>query len=236
MSGKKKEDKGLLDGEEFDDDDTFPQHRTSYRDRAHFQSHSLARSTSPAPSLLKSRTSETGSIFREEVWPPPGFDDPIAKQSSQVDLSRIVDDVMGPGSGLAPASSASARGNVGSHERDITDASTASAQSQLSSSTMDSSSPLLASSSRAHPLSAISVYNDPFGPSSQASVYYPTQLPPGAYPPTAPGLGSSLIATSSTMSSSSEFDISTTEASPNFGLDTTEKVETTSSWNAKDKA
>lgn len=54
--------------------------------------------SSTSLNLMKSRTSETGSIFREEVWPPPGFVDPILKQNSQVDLSGIVNEVMGPSS------------------------------------------------------------------------------------------------------------------------------------------
>ncbi|KAF9526179.1 hypothetical protein CPB83DRAFT_494902 [Crepidotus variabilis] len=61
---------------------------------------SFRRPSSPTPSLLKSRVSDTGSIFREEVWPPPEaptFVDPIEANSSQVDLSGIVDEVMGPG-------------------------------------------------------------------------------------------------------------------------------------------
>ncbi|KAI0695773.1 hypothetical protein C8T65DRAFT_40439 [Cerioporus squamosus] len=55
-----------------------------------------------APHLLGMRA-ETGSIFREAVWPPPGqpsaLVDPLVKASSAVDLSRIVDDVMGPTGG-----------------------------------------------------------------------------------------------------------------------------------------
>ncbi|TBU61812.1 hypothetical protein BD310DRAFT_974791 [Dichomitus squalens] len=50
------------------------------------------------PHLLGMRA-ETGSIFREAVWPPPGqtsnFVDPL-KAASSVDLSKIIDDVMGP--------------------------------------------------------------------------------------------------------------------------------------------
>ncbi|KAF8835810.1 hypothetical protein BDN67DRAFT_388753 [Paxillus ammoniavirescens] len=46
-----------------------------------------------------SRGSETGSVFREDVWPPPSESsrlmDPLA-QSMSIDLRRIVDDVMGP--------------------------------------------------------------------------------------------------------------------------------------------
>ncbi len=62
-----------------------------------------------APHLLGMRA-ETGSIFREAVWPPPGqpsaLVDPLVKASSAVDLSRIVDDVMGPtAGGRAPPTS-----------------------------------------------------------------------------------------------------------------------------------
>lgn len=53
----------------------------------------------PAPMLLRPRGSETGSIFQEnDVWPPPRpgsqLQDPILA-SSEVDLSGIVDNVMG---------------------------------------------------------------------------------------------------------------------------------------------
>ncbi|CCM05433.1 uncharacterized protein FIBRA_07650 [Fibroporia radiculosa] len=50
----------------------------------------------PSPYLLGLRASESGSLFQEGVWPPPraGFIDPLA--STTDDLTRIVDDVMGP--------------------------------------------------------------------------------------------------------------------------------------------
>ena len=52
-----------------------------------------------SPHVLGLRASESGSIFREAVWPPPGeasrFVDPLLAGSSSVDLSRIVGDVMG---------------------------------------------------------------------------------------------------------------------------------------------
>jgi hypothetical protein len=95
-TGKKKEGRGLLDGEEFDDDErNLSNGMQSY--------HHSTPVFNPAGSttslnLMKSRTSETGSIFREEVWPPPGFIDPILKQNSDVGLSSIVDDIMGPSS------------------------------------------------------------------------------------------------------------------------------------------
>ncbi|KAL4253480.1 hypothetical protein ABKN59_002127 [Abortiporus biennis] len=58
-------------------------------------------SSRASPHLMGLRASESGSIFREGVWPPPGegsrFVDPLLSSSSQVNLGRIVDDVMGPG-------------------------------------------------------------------------------------------------------------------------------------------
>ncbi|KAI1794774.1 hypothetical protein LXA43DRAFT_86311, partial [Ganoderma leucocontextum] len=52
-----------------------------------------------SPPLLLGMRSESGSIFREAVWPPPGetsnLIDPL-RVATSVDLSRIVDDVMGP--------------------------------------------------------------------------------------------------------------------------------------------
>ncbi|KAI0712664.1 hypothetical protein C8Q76DRAFT_735474 [Earliella scabrosa] len=64
-----------------------------------------------APHLLGMR-SETGSIFRESVWPPPGqpsvLVDPIVNASNSVDLSRIIDDVMGPSTAGAAVGAAAA--------------------------------------------------------------------------------------------------------------------------------
>ena len=92
-TGKKREGRGLLDGEEFDDDDrNFSNSMQSY----HYPTNSLnPEGSTTSLNLMKSRTSETGSIFREEVWPPPGFIDPISNKNSQVDLSGIVNNVMG---------------------------------------------------------------------------------------------------------------------------------------------
>jgi hypothetical protein len=162
--------------------------------------HSLVRSTSPAPSLLKSRVAETGSIFREEVWPPPGFVDPISKNSSQVDLSKIVDDVMGP--------------SPRPHERDITNATTTSTFSGLSATSRSSSpSPFLANGTPRASSSSL-VYNDPFGASSSvASFYSSSSLPLGASPPVQPGLRSPSIHTSSTSSSSPVFPQSSSQLS-----------------------
>ena len=54
--------------------------------------------TTPSPPHLLGMRSESGSIFREAVWPPPSENstliDPL-RVASAVDLSRIVDDVMG---------------------------------------------------------------------------------------------------------------------------------------------
>ncbi|GJE99153.1 hypothetical protein PsYK624_154000 [Phanerochaete sordida] len=50
--------------------------------------------------LMGMRAASSGSIFHEAVWPPPSEDsrfvDPLVAGSSQVDLGRIVPDVMGP--------------------------------------------------------------------------------------------------------------------------------------------
>ncbi|KDR78021.1 hypothetical protein GALMADRAFT_138179 [Galerina marginata CBS 339.88] len=203
--GKKKEGKGLLDGEDFDDEDVVPMR--SYTDHP--------RVMSPAPSLLKSRTSETGSIFREEVWPPPGFIDPIAKHSSQVDLSRIVDDVMGPFASTSNSRQASDHDRQGSgstshqglpstsHDRDVTDASTFS-HSRFSTMSSHSTTPLISQPSQ--PTNSIPMtnpttnYTDPFqSPTTPPSAFYPYQsaLPPGALPPVIPGSASNTHPSSS---------------------------------------
>lgn len=75
-------------------------------------------SHSSSLSLFRPRASDTGSIFREEVWPPPTGDtrfvDPFmggVRRSRDVDLGSIVDDVMGPS---------------GAHRQDASNASTSS--------------------------------------------------------------------------------------------------------------
>ena len=100
----------LLAGEDLDDDIpsrsyqslTFPSGYDSPREVNSLSMRSL-HSLTPSlqsPRLLRSRGSGTGSIFHEGVWPPPGehsrLVDPLIQASSQVDLSTIVDDVMGP--------------------------------------------------------------------------------------------------------------------------------------------
>ena len=53
-----------------------------------------------SPYIMGRRAASSGSIFHEAVWPPPSeanrFVDPLVDGSSQVDLSRVVRDVMGP--------------------------------------------------------------------------------------------------------------------------------------------
>ncbi|KAF5329590.1 hypothetical protein D9619_009424 [Psilocybe cf. subviscida] len=197
--GAKREGRGLLEDEGFDDDNGHPPMRGAYGTYSSLgavsaTAGSVARAGSPVPSHIKSRTSETGSIFREEVWPPPGFVDPISKQSSQVDLSRIVDEVMGPGTTVLPSASSTSL-NSGGHSRGPTDATTTSGHtSSYSHGSVNSKMGLLPPSTTS--------FSDPFASSSnQGSVYYPSshphvgaisapgQLPPGALPPTVPGLG-----------------------------------------------
>ncbi|EIN14746.1 hypothetical protein PUNSTDRAFT_140964 [Punctularia strigosozonata HHB-11173 SS5] len=52
------------------------------------------------PRLFRPRASESGSIFRESVWPPPADSsrlvDPLLEGPSQVRFSGIIEDVMGP--------------------------------------------------------------------------------------------------------------------------------------------
>lgn len=110
----------LLEGEDFDDADIGPplQRYTDYPASMSSHSQYSTAPVSPAPTggfsnpmaqvaplaanaspHLLVRASESGSIFREAVWPPPSersrFVDPLLSSSSQVDLARIVDDVMG---------------------------------------------------------------------------------------------------------------------------------------------
>lgn len=206
--GQKKEGRGLLDGEDFDDE---AQGMASYRDREPYIGPSafMSRSTSPTPSLIKSRTSETGSIFREEIWPPPGFIDPISNRSNQVDLSRIVDEVMGPSVSNSPSTSTSglyeqdmgshsSSSYSGLHEREFTDATTMSGHSHFSSASADSSSPLLAPRNVRPPIPPVFQYVDPFGGApGMSSVSDFSLLPPGAFPPTTPGAPSPKIPPSS---------------------------------------
>ena len=178
----------------------------SYRDLG--PSTPIPRSTSPTPSLLKSRTSENGSVFREEVWPPPEFIDPISNRSNQVDLSKIVDEVMGPSDSNSPSAlrsglhaqgmgSYSSSSFSGVHEREFTDATIKSGHSYFSSTSANSNSPLLAPRNDRPHIHPISQYVDPLvGAPRILSVPSPP-LPPGASPPTTPGAISPQIPPSS---------------------------------------
>ncbi|KAH7908563.1 hypothetical protein BJ138DRAFT_1103407 [Hygrophoropsis aurantiaca] len=72
------------------------------------------------PMIHRARGSESGSVFREDVWPPPTEGrraaDPLLAAAGSIDLSRIVDDVMGP-SGAAGHFS---KDSVSSSRRDLT--------------------------------------------------------------------------------------------------------------------
>ena len=86
---------------------TLPSRHTPYRDQPPIPFPIAHSSPNTSPHLATMRASESGSIFREDVWPPPGegsrFVDPILSTSSQVNLGRIVDDVMGPNARRTPS-------------------------------------------------------------------------------------------------------------------------------------
>jgi hypothetical protein len=71
---------------------------------------------------MRARGSETGSMFHEGVWPPPGegatIVDPILRSSSHVDLTGIVDSVMGPSREHSPTHGFDGGGG-GSHSRNV---------------------------------------------------------------------------------------------------------------------
>ncbi|THH16721.1 hypothetical protein EW146_g3983 [Bondarzewia mesenterica] len=99
----------FLAGEDMDD----PVVPGQYRDDP-FASHHSGSGDPPyelPPRLFRARASESGSIFQEAVWPPPGagsrLRDPLTGPSSKVDLSGIVDGVMGPSSSPPRPSSGS---------------------------------------------------------------------------------------------------------------------------------
>ncbi|KAF6756237.1 hypothetical protein DFP72DRAFT_295726 [Ephemerocybe angulata] len=146
-----KEQSGLLAGEGFDDDFDDADGGVIMRPHA---DNNPPRSQSPTMSILKTRASETGSIFREDVWPPPTDElvDPITRGSSRVDLGRVVDDVMGPHD----------------HSRQGTDNS------------VDSTSPLMASGSHSRGPSLSSQYMDQASYSTPTLVHGYTG--PDSYP------------------------------------------------------
>lgn len=102
-----REGRGLLAGEGLDDYNSHSLPTHSYRDSmittvtTERNARSSSSSSPQSPSSLsfhRARSSEVGSIFREEVWPPPAdFVDPFARSVRQhgVQLGNIVDDVMG---------------------------------------------------------------------------------------------------------------------------------------------
>jgi hypothetical protein len=102
-----REGRGLLAGEGLDDYNSRSLPTHSYRDSVvttvttERNARSSSSSSPQSPSSLsfhRARSSEVGSIFREEVWPPPAdFVDPFARSVGQneVHLGNIVDDVMG---------------------------------------------------------------------------------------------------------------------------------------------
>ena len=179
------------------------------------QRQSFARSHSPTPSLLKSRITDTGSIFREEVWPPPGFVDPISKNNSQVDLGSIVDDVMGASSSRHPD-------RYPSDSTDLSDLST--------SRTIGSTAPLGSGNHWRRSTSSLG-YDDPFaGSSSQASFHPPSsyRLPPGASPSSHPGLIASTASPSfpqfSSESSSFHFSTSGSTVGPSLSASSSASI------------
>ncbi|KAJ7690230.1 hypothetical protein B0H17DRAFT_1134493 [Mycena rosella] len=78
------------------------------QDPAEHEPASNTRYTTLPPFLFPRRTSDCGSAFREEVWPPPRqesvFVDPLLHAPPD-DLSRIVTDIMGQPAGAASAAS-----------------------------------------------------------------------------------------------------------------------------------
>ncbi|KAH7924098.1 hypothetical protein BV22DRAFT_1035515 [Leucogyrophana mollusca] len=93
----------LLAGEDLDDHDLsrparYRDYETPWDDDAQSPHSWVAGRESPM--LHRARGSESGSVFREDVWPPPSegsrLVDPLLAASGSIDLSRIVDDVMGP--------------------------------------------------------------------------------------------------------------------------------------------
>ncbi|KAJ7217894.1 hypothetical protein GGX14DRAFT_438785 [Mycena pura] len=96
---------GLLDDEGFDDD-SVPMRRYHDNVASHTRSGSASTSqlslnaSSPAPSVFRQRA-ETGSAFREEVYPPPQqFVDPLVGLGAG--FGSIVEDVLGPRASTAP--------------------------------------------------------------------------------------------------------------------------------------
>lgn len=132
--------------------------------------------SSPAPSLFRARASDTGSMFHEAVWPPPGeFVDPFVGTVKEGEFRHIVDDVMGP-AGSATAYGSGATGAGAALGVGAAAAAHASAHDRNRAANVSDSSIL---SERVHSVSVgskTSLYTDPFRDASRApsssSVYY----------------------------------------------------------------
>lgn len=152
---------------------------------------------SPTPSLFRARASDSGSIFHEGVWPPPGeesrFVDPFLQQTKVGgDLGSIVDDIMGP----SPTHS---RDVSGTSETGLIGAAASPGRSHVSMGSLNSSSSLYndpfrstsipsPSTSNTSPVTSPSVYY--YRPDSQLSLSLsnpdPPPLPAGAAAPKKP--------------------------------------------------
>jgi hypothetical protein len=190
-----REGRGLLAGEDFDLDESHPVQMRSLRDSELIVGMTpQSAGTSPPPSFHRPRASETGSIFREEeVWPPPAeFVDPFltnVRRNQEVDLGRIVDDIMGPAEGNRPGHTpTSSTSSSGSEAERLAGAG---AHRTHRTSDSDTSYTGLLDSFRDRRQSQVSsLYTDPFstsrevmpgkGKSKSTAVHNP--LPPGAAP------------------------------------------------------
>ncbi|RDB18127.1 hypothetical protein Hypma_000469 [Hypsizygus marmoreus] len=158
----------------------------------------MSRSGTPqsaAPSLYRARGSETGSLFREDVWPPPGpgsqLVDPFlgnVRPSRDVGLTKIVDDVMGPDGGGATknavASSSAMKTATPSSSPATKTAATSSSPPDTSTITnprtsymgLGAHAPLVVTNPS--DTDAQSLYIDPFSSSMDASSVYLPAIPP----------------------------------------------------------
>ena len=193
---QKREGKGLLDGEDFDD--YYDTMRSSTRSRGPIIPDMSSASSLHAPhkfsdtgrqSMLRTRVSESGSIFREEIWPPPELIDPIKERSSQVNLSNIVSGVMGSSADTNSDNASVSRRRITDHYR--TKSTSGSPEplpydrSSTGTPTTNLPAPVLrvANGATNSMISNSEPWNDPFH-SRPSSINY---LPPGALRPSTPG-------------------------------------------------